>query len=148
MNLQQGDVNRDVRLAATRQFQAFTRVEITLLLLVLTILVATVCPKIFSRNPNYDHSGARSILASIKTGLDAFQVDTGHYPAGTNGLLDLLRNSTGISNWHGPYLDSIKIPPDPWGRAYQSACPGKHNTDGYDLWSLGPPEGAPGSPEP
>ena len=26
---------------------------------------------------------------------------------------------------------------DPWGRPYQYECPGQHNTESYDLWSLG-----------
>ena len=145
MNLQRCGMNESARLAATRQIQAFTRVEMALLLLLLTILLATVCPKIFNRSPTDDHSSARSALSSIKTALDAFQVDTGHYPAGTNWMLDLIQKPMGITNWHGPYLDHI--PPDPWNRAYQYACPGKHNTDGYDLWSLGAPEGAPGPHE-
>ena len=29
------------------------------------------------------------------------------------------------------------MPKDPWGNAYVYRCPGQHNTDGYDLYSLG-----------
>jgi general secretion pathway protein G len=36
------------------------------------------------------------------------------------------------------------VPADPWGRQYQYSNPGKHNTDGYDVWSLGP-DGADGT---
>ena len=30
------------------------------------------------------------------------------------------------------------MPLDPWGNPYQYACPGTHNPDSYDVWSLGP----------
>jgi len=134
--------------APARNMAAFTRMEIItrveLILLVIAILVAVVCPQIFNHG-GFSSSGARSPLASIKTALDSFQVDTGYYPAGTNGLLDLVLNPAGTANWHGPHLNPI--PKDPWGRDYQYACPGKHNVNAYDLWSLGPPDGAPGPHE-
>jgi general secretion pathway protein G len=115
-------------------------VEIFLLLLVLAILVATVCPKIFSHDSRPVYLGdvaALCDLSAMKTAIDAFQVDTGRYPKGTNGLLELLQKPPGATNWHGPYLE--KIFQDPWGHVYRYDSPGKHNTDAYDLWSLGGP---------
>jgi general secretion pathway protein G len=45
--------------------------------------------------------------------------------------------------WNGPYREKA-VPSDPWGRQYQYASPGRHNTDSYDVWSLGP-DGADGT---
>ena len=70
------------------------------------------------------------------TALDAFKRDTGHYPTGTNGLLELVQRPPDTTNWHGPYLEFI--PKDPWGHDYIYECPGKHNTNFFDLISLGP----------
>ena len=39
--------------------------------------------------------------------------------------------------WEGPYLTK-DIPLDPWNKPYQYACPGKHNSDKFDVWTIGP----------
>ena len=84
------------------------------------------------------------IHGGVKTALDAFEADTGHYPKGSNGLLELFQQSSGTTNWHGPYFDPPVLPVDPWGKKYLYDCPGKHNTNGYDLFSAGP-DGKPGT---
>jgi len=82
------------------------------------------------------------INAGIKPALAAFKVDTGFFPKGSNGMLELLQQPTGATNWHGPYLE--KLPVDPWGNKYFYEYPGKHNPNGYDLFSAGP-DGKPGT---
>jgi general secretion pathway protein G len=43
------------------------------------------------------------------------------------------------SNWKGPYLNTEKLPKDPWGTAYRYEFPGQNNKLGEpDIWSLGP----------
>jgi len=84
------------------------------------------------------------IHGGIKSALDEFQVDIGHYPQGSNGLLELVRQSSGATNWHGPYYDPPVLPVDPWGGKYIYEYPGKHNRNGYDLFSAGP-DGKPGT---
>jgi general secretion pathway protein G len=76
------------------------------------------------------------INGGIKSALGAFEVDNGSYPKGSNGLLELVQQPTGATNWHGPYLE--KTPLDPWGTKYFYEYPGKHQTNGYDLFSAGP----------
>jgi general secretion pathway protein G len=132
----------DESVTLPRRCQAFTRVEIHLLLLVLAILTVMVCQKIFSHSsrPIFFRSLAvhADIYGGIQSAFHQFKVDTGHYPLGTNGLWDLMRPSAGVTNWHGPYLETF--PQDPWGHDYRYECPGKHNPDAYDLWTLcGPP---------
>jgi general secretion pathway protein G len=41
-----------------------------------------------------------------------------------------------LPNWAGPYIDK-PVTNDPWGRPYIYVCPGEHNTESYDLSSLG-----------
>jgi hypothetical protein len=53
-------------------------------------------------------------------------------------LQELVFKPSGASaRWH-KYLDVDKIPNDPWGRPYVYEFPGRHNPDGYDIYSLGP----------
>ncbi|MGE9296101.1 MAG: type II secretion system protein GspG [Puniceicoccales bacterium] len=37
----------------------------------------------------------------------------------------------------GPYIENPSVLIDPWGHPYQYRCPGVHNPDSYDIWSLG-----------
>jgi len=42
-------------------------------------------------------------------------------------------------NWRGPYLQTDRIPLDPWQNEYIYECPGRHNPTSYDLSSMGAP---------
>ncbi len=76
-----------------------------------------------------------SIIVRLKTALGYYEIDNGSYPRSLN---DLIQKPTGMTNWHGPYLDPPQPPIDPWGHNYFYEFPGKHNTNGYDLSSAGP----------
>ena len=113
--------------------RAFTLVEMLLVVTIIGILAALVIPKIVGRSEQARATAAHADLSSIKTALDAFEVDNGFYP---KGLGDLIQAPGNAKNWHGPYLE--KIPQDPWGNNYEYAYPGRHNATGYDLSSDGP----------
>jgi general secretion pathway protein G len=51
-------------------------------------------------------------------------------------LQDLVQKADGDTNWHGPYLD--KLPVDPWKHPFIYTYPGKHNTNSFDLLTVGP----------
>jgi general secretion pathway protein G len=112
---------------------AFTLVEMLLVITIIGILAALVIPKMVGRSEQARQAAVRADLSSIKTALDAFEVDNGYYP---KNIQDLLQQPRDAKNWHGPYLDNI--PQDPWGTPYLYSYPGKHNSGGYDLWSAGP----------
>ena len=82
-------------------------------------------------------------IGAFSTALDMFKLDNGFYPAGTNGLNDLVSRPARATNWHR-YLD--KIPQDHWGHPYLYVSPGRHNTNSYDLSSAGP-DGILGTPD-
>ncbi|MGA3265980.1 MAG: type II secretion system major pseudopilin GspG [Verrucomicrobiota bacterium] len=112
---------------------AFTLVELMLVVTIIGILAALVIPKITGRSEQARITAAHAdIFGGIKTALDAYEVDNGHYP---RSLQDLLRQPSDAHNWHGPYLDNL--PMDPWQRPYIYYYPGKHNPNSYDLLSLG-----------
>ncbi len=115
---------------------AFTLVEMLLVVTIIGILAAIVIPKMVGRSEQAREVAAKADIASIKTQLDAFEVDNGYYPKGNNGLNDLVQAPRDARNWHGPYLE--RIPTDPWGNAYIYQFPGKHNPGSYDVMSPGP----------
>lgn len=76
----------------------------------------------------------------MKTSLLRYRIDVGRFPTSAEGTNALLQCPVGCeTKWQGPYLDSEngQFPLDPWGRPYQYACPGVHNPNSYDFWSLG-----------
>ena len=113
--------------------QGFTLVEMLLVITIIGILAALVVPKMMGRSEQARQAAARADIASVKTALDAFEVDNGFYP---KSLGDLLQAPSNAKNWHGPYLE--KVPQDPWNDNYEYAYPGKHNPSGFDLFSDGP----------
>lgn len=113
--------------------RAFTLVEMLLVITIIGILAALVVPKMMGRSEQARQAAARADISSIKTALDAFEVDNGYYP---KSIMDLIQSPQDVKNWHGPYLD--KVPQDPWGNNYTYACPGRHNATSYDLSSSGP----------
>jgi general secretion pathway protein G len=72
-------------------------------------------------------------IANIGTALRMYQLDLGVFPPHLNALRADFGGST--NKWKGPYLE--RLPKDPWQNEYQYRFPGLHETNGYDLYSLG-----------
>jgi general secretion pathway protein G len=115
---------------------AFTLVEMLLVLVILATLAAIVIPKMAGRSQQAKVTAAQSQISSIEMALDAFEVDNGYYPK-TGALDDLINQPANTPGWKGPYLKK-GVPLDPWGNPYTYDYPGKHNPNGYDIMSMGP----------
>ena len=121
--------------------KGFTLIEILLVVTIILILAAMVVPNLAGRGEQARKATAKAdIQANISGALDLYELDIGSYPTtgqGMNALLEKPSASPVPENWNGPYLKKKKIPVDPWGREYVYASPGSHNTDDFDLSSLG-----------
>jgi general secretion pathway protein G len=121
--------------------KAFTLVELMLVVIIIGILVAMVVPRIAGRSEQARRAAAQAdIDANLAIALDLYELDNGNYPTTEQGLDALIKAPTSApvpENWNGPYLKKRKVPLDPWGRPYKYASPGVHNTEDYDLFSLG-----------
>jgi general secretion pathway protein G len=126
-----------LRLIRRRAAQGFTLIELLLVLVILTALASVVVPLYARRATQAKFVQATTDISLLGTALSAFEVDNGRYPTSAEGLGALSVAPGGLTNWHGPYVDRPVLN-DPWGNPYVYACPGTHNTDGYDLHSFGP----------
>ena len=123
------------------QQQAFTLVEILLVVVIIAALAAMVVPRLTGRSEQAKKSIAKADINSLlPTALKLYELDNGNFPTTSQGLDALLRQPTSspaAQNWNGPYIE--KEPLDPWGRPYVYESPGDHRSD-YDLSSKGKDE--------
>lgn len=119
----------------THRRNAFTLVEMLLVLVILATLAAIVIPKMAGRSQEAKVTAAKTQINAFEVALDSFEVDNGYYPK-SGALDDLVNQPAGANSWKGPYVKNIPV--DPWGNAYIYEYPGKHNANSYDLMSMGP----------
>src|SRR5438034_683503 len=60
---------------------AFTLIELLLVMVILVVLAAVVVPKFTNRSEQARNTAARTQINSFETSLDAFEVDCGRYPS-------------------------------------------------------------------
>jgi len=117
----------------------FTLIEIMVVIVILAMLAAIVGPKLMGRTDDAKVTDARVQIKNIETALKLYKLDNGSYPSTEQGLGALVTKPTvGIipnSYKDGGYLESKKLPKDPWGNDYLYVSPGEHGD--YDLFSYG-----------
>ena len=117
----------------------FTLIEIMVVIVILAMLAAIVGPRLMGRTDDAKVTDARVQIKNIETALKLYKLDTGSYPSTEQGLGALVAKPTvGVipnSYKEGGYLESKKMPKDPWGNDYLYVSPGEHGD--YDLFSYG-----------
>jgi general secretion pathway protein G len=119
--------------------KGFTLIEIMVVIVILALLAALVGPKLMGRTDDAKITDARVQIKNIETALKLYKLDNGNYPATEQGLSALVTIPTvGVipkSYKSEGYLESKKVPKDPWGNEYLYVSPGEHGD--YDLFSYG-----------
>jgi general secretion pathway protein G len=123
-----------------RKRRGFTLVEILVVITIVVLLAGLAITNLNKVLGNSQADVARLFVnQSLKTALVTYRLNLGSYPTTDEGLQALITApSAKADRWRGPYIEGNKIPLDPWSQPYQYRCPGVHNKDGYDLWSMGP----------
>lgn len=119
--------------------KGFTLLEVLVVVFILSLLAALVAPRIIGRSDDARIAEGKIQIRNLETALKLFKLDNGFYPDTQQGLEALLEKPTTgripTRYREGGYLETKKIPLDPWGQPYLYVCPGVHGD--YDLLSLG-----------
>ena len=118
-----------------RSERGYTLVEILVVITIIGLIMALVGPRVLNYLTESKVKTARIQIQSFASALDLFYLDAGRYPTSAEGLAVLVRPTTGITAWNGPYLKGGTVPSDPWGKPYLYRSPGEHGA--YDVVSLG-----------
>jgi general secretion pathway protein G len=116
---------------------AFTLIEVLVVVAILGILAAIVVPRIMDRPDEAKRVAAKADIGAIVQALKLYRLDNGFYPSTDQGLAALVQRPTTQpvpGNWkQGGYLE--RVPKDPWGGDYQYLSPGVRGE--IDVFSLG-----------
>ncbi len=119
--------------------KGFTLIEIMVVIVILALLAALVGPKLMGRTDDAKMTDARVQIKNMETALKLYKLDSGTYPTTEQGLSALVAKPTvGVipkSYKDEGYLESKKVPKDPWGNEYIYLSPGEHGD--YDIYSFG-----------
>ncbi len=120
--------------------KGFTLIELLVVMVILSILVATIAPKIMEKPQQARRIKAKMDIQNLEAALKMFKLDNGFYPSTEQGLKALVEKpQTGRIPKHWPpqgYLEKGVVPLDPWGNPYIYISPGIHNRD-FDIISYG-----------
>jgi len=120
-----------------RKRNAFTLIELLLVMVIIAILAAIVVPKFTGQGEKARYHAAQQDISNVKTALGTFEVENGRYPTTEEGLQALVVNPGSLKDWS---QGLEKVPTDPWGHAYIYRCPGSTGSD-YDLTYTDPKTG-------
>jgi general secretion pathway protein G len=126
---------------AAPRLEAFTLLELMIVVVILGILAAFVVPRIVGRPDEARVAKAKIEISSFEQALELYHLDNGMYPSTEQGLRALVeppQSGEIPANWkEGGYLMKRRVPSDPWGNPYVYISPGVRNPDSFDLSSLG-----------
>lgn len=127
----------------------FSLVELLVAVSIMLILGGVVAVNLFNEPENARIARAKSDIDMLKTAIRLYERDNFCVPSQQQGLDALISKPTGspeATNWKtGGYIDSVKLPLDPWKRPYVYFVPGRSG-ETFEIVSFGS-DGKPGGTE-
>lgn len=120
----------------TQKRNAFTLIEIMVVIIILGLLAAFVIPNITGKSEEAKQKLVCVQMKSLAEGLKMFKIDNGSYPTTEEGITALITNpssDTYPSYSKNGYLEGKNLPKDPWNHPYIYLNDGT----AFDLVSLG-----------
>jgi general secretion pathway protein G len=113
----------------------FTLIEMLVVLVIIGLIMGLVGPRVLNYLTDARIKATRLQIEALSSALDLYFLDTGRYPAASEGLPALMRRPGNVTAWNGPYLKGDTVPADPWGNPYVYRSPGERAP--YEIISLG-----------
>jgi len=115
--------------------RGYTLVELLVVITIIGLVMSLVGPRVLNYLAESKVKTARIQMQSFASALDLFYLDAGRYPSTSEGLNALVRPSSGLAAWNGPYLKGGVVPNDPWGKPYIYQSPAERGP--YEIRSYG-----------
>ena len=122
------------RSRASRQ-RGFTLVEMLVVITIIALIMSLVGPRVLNYLTESKVKAARIQIQSFSSALDLLFLDTGRYPSSADGLVALVKPTSSLPGWNGPYLKGGSLPNDPWGKPYVYRSPAERSV--YEIVSYG-----------
>ncbi len=129
------------RSRAAKSKRGFTLMEMIIVLSIIALLMGLVIMKLGGVGDVAKYKKVQADIITIREALSTYEMQTGMLPTKDQGLKALWSKPTTDpvpDQWHRIMDEEVL---DPWGHSYQYDNPGKHNTDGYDVYSNGGGDG-------
>ncbi|MGB6350858.1 MAG: type II secretion system major pseudopilin GspG [Pseudolabrys sp.] len=115
--------------------RGFTLVEILVVITIIALIMSLVGPRVLNYLTESKVKAAKIQMQSFSSALDLLYLDTGRYPSSAEGLTALVKPTSAMSGWNGPYLKGGSVPNDPWGKPYVYRSPAERSR--FEIMSYG-----------
>ena len=116
----------------------FTLIEILLVIVIIVTLMAVLIPNMRRAMGDANAGTATMYINKLAGDLALYEATNGYPPTTAQGLRALVEKPSGEPIPRKWSQREDKLEPDPWGQPYQYEYPGKHNKNGFDIYSSGP----------
>ncbi len=107
--------------------EGWSLIEILVGISIVLILMTSVGIAVMGNVDKARRTAARDHIATFALALDSYLLDCNQYPTQEQSLKALVEKPIlhpMPEGWSGPYLQTLKIPPDPWNNEYEYKVPG------------------------
>ena len=119
------------------QRRGFTLLEIMLVVMIIALLAGIAIVKMGGALDEAGDATAKAQINNLSVALLSYRAKGGNYPSSEQGLKALMARpqSEPVPRAWTSLLQSL--PKDPWNHDYVYEFPGRHNTESYDIYSMG-----------
>lgn len=118
----------------------FSIMEVMLAVAIMGILAVMIGPSIVKKLGQVKENTTKSTMATLKSALQDYYTDIGHFPNKSEKGLDALvvrPKGKAAKKWDGPYIEGeSEIPTDAWGGEFEYNAPPARYKDKFKRYEL------------